>query len=250
VPDNVTAIAAGNNFSLFLKTDGSLWGMGYNAAGQLGDGTTNNVAAPEEIVASNVVAIAAGEYFSLFLKADGSLWGMGDDAYGQLGDGIFATNSPYGTNQLERIVAANVKAFAAGYVHSLFVKNNGSFWGMGEDAYGELGDGVSYASFSGQNATNRPEQNLAAYNQVATRPASGGTLQFSYVGYAGGDYALDRSPNLAQPNWSPVLTNAANSFGALVFTNIPVPSTNQFWRVRMTQPIGFPNGSGNPGGMF
>jgi hypothetical protein len=121
---------------------------------------------------------------------------------------------------------------------------------MGLDAYGELGDGVSYASFGSQNATNRPEQNLAAYNQVAAQPANGGTMQFSYVGLAGADYALDGSPNLAQPNWSPVLTNAANSFGALVFTNIPVPSINQFWRVRMTQLIGFPTGSTNPGGTF
>lgn len=32
-------IAAGNNHSLFLKSDGSLWGMGENDYGQLGDGT-------------------------------------------------------------------------------------------------------------------------------------------------------------------------------------------------------------------
>ena len=250
--DNVTAIAAGDDFSLFLKADGSLWAMGYNAAGQLGDGTTNNVAQPEEIVASNVVAIAAGEFHSLFLKADGSLWAMGDDAYGQLGDGHFTTTVPYGTNQPERIVANNVAAFAAGYVHSLFSKSNGSFWGMGLDAYGELGDGVSYASFSSQNATNLPEQNLAAYNQVVAQLASGGNLQFSYVGIAGGEYALDGSPNLSQPDWSPALTNTANSFSALVFTNIPAPPTNQFWRIRTTEPIGFHGFpvNTNPAGIF
>jgi len=31
VASNVTAIAAGDGFSLFLKGDGSLWTMGYNA---------------------------------------------------------------------------------------------------------------------------------------------------------------------------------------------------------------------------
>lgn len=35
---NVTAIAAGGQFSLFLKSDGSLWAMGYDGTGQLGDG--------------------------------------------------------------------------------------------------------------------------------------------------------------------------------------------------------------------
>ena len=39
---NVTAIAAGEYQSLFLKSDGSLWAMGQNASGQylpLGDPT-------------------------------------------------------------------------------------------------------------------------------------------------------------------------------------------------------------------
>ncbi len=37
----VTKIAAGAG-SLFLKSNGSLWGMGYNPFGQLGDGTFGN----------------------------------------------------------------------------------------------------------------------------------------------------------------------------------------------------------------
>jgi len=36
----VIRIAAGDNHSLFLKRDGSLWTMGDNEYGQLGDGTT------------------------------------------------------------------------------------------------------------------------------------------------------------------------------------------------------------------
>ena len=35
---NVSAVSAGDAFSLFLKTDGSLWGMGRNSNGQLGIG--------------------------------------------------------------------------------------------------------------------------------------------------------------------------------------------------------------------
>ena len=39
VASGVTAIAAGAYHSLFLKSDGSLWAMGCNIDGQLGDGT-------------------------------------------------------------------------------------------------------------------------------------------------------------------------------------------------------------------
>ena len=85
----VTNIAGGCGHSLFFKSDGSLWAMGDNEYGQLGDGTYNSANLPEQIVASNVTAIAAGWWHSLFLKSDGSLWGMGDNLNGQLGDGAY-----------------------------------------------------------------------------------------------------------------------------------------------------------------
>jgi hypothetical protein len=34
-------------------------------------------------------------------------------------------------------------------------------------------------------------------------------------------------------NWVPQSTNPASSYGALVFTNTPNPTTNNFWRVRL-----------------
>jgi len=106
VASNVTAIAAGFNHSLFLKSDGSLWGMGANNYGQLGDGTYNSTNRPELIVAGGVTAIAAGSFHSLFLKSDGSLWAMGSDVFGQLGDGIYngINNDTNSTNEPELIV--------------------------------------------------------------------------------------------------------------------------------------------------
>jgi len=282
VSSNVTAIAAGEFHSLFLKGDGSLWAMGKNYSGQLGDGTAssfNTVNVPEEIVSTNVIAIAAGGNHSLFLKRDGSLWAMGNNQFGQLGDGLYNTNGStstlgLGTNRPQQIVTSNVTAVAAGYSHSIFLKNNGSLWVMGYNKYGQLGDGAaintnrpeqivsgnvraiaggnSHSLFlksdgslwafglnsSGQlgdgslNPTNRPELILGAYNQISGRLLGSTNIQLSFVGIAGANYALDRSSSLSPPNWLPQLTNPAGSFGALLFTNPPDPATNNFWRIR------------------
>ena len=142
VASKVIAIAAGEQHSLFIKNDGSLWGMGANNLGQLGDGTTANVNLPEQIVANNVTAIAVGYRHSLFLKGDGSLWGMGGNAYGVLGTGLLGTGGTTYTNRPMQIVASNVVAIAAANHHSLFLKKDGSLWAMGTSDYGQLGDGA------------------------------------------------------------------------------------------------------------
>jgi alpha-tubulin suppressor-like RCC1 family protein len=142
----VTKIAAGHCRSLLLKSDGTLWTVGYIGPEQLSpdDGAnnkTNQPPQPPQLVASNVTAMAAGGYHTLFLKSDGSLWAMGANQFGQLGDGTYGTFDQ--TNGPEQIVASNIKAIAAGNDWSLFLKSNGSLWGMGWNSYGQLGDGTS-----------------------------------------------------------------------------------------------------------
>jgi len=250
VASNVTAISAGEGHNLFLKNDGSLWAMGFNGYGQLGDGTYNNTNLPEQIVASNVTAISAGANYSLFLKNDGSLWAMGDNNFGELGDGTtpnWGFRSYTTTNLPEQIVAGNVTTICGGSFtlmwsvgpgtpgeHSLFAKSDGSLWAMGDDIYGELGDGTNYSVHS-TFGPNRPEQIVAGppgYNQISAQLLSGGGVQLSFVGIAGANYALDCSFSLAPANWVPQVTNLAGTGGVLVFTNTPDPATNNFWRIR------------------
>src|SRR5439155_1504619 len=138
----VTRVVAGYGHSLFQRSDGSLWGMGWNWAGQLGDGTTNSSATndivwPERINSDNVVAIAAGTEHSLLIRSDGSLWVMGDNNGYQLGDGTTDSGNFY-TNRPEQIVSNGVIAIAGGDQHSLFLKSDGSLWAMGANDYGQL----------------------------------------------------------------------------------------------------------------
>src|SRR5438874_1174524 len=94
----VTSVSAGYGHSLFLKSDGSLWAMGRNDWGQLGDGTQPPpyfVNRPEQILSTVVTAVDAGITHTLFIKSDGSLWATGYNPDGQLGDGTFNnTNRP------------------------------------------------------------------------------------------------------------------------------------------------------------
>jgi len=103
----VTNVAAGENDMLLLKSDGSLWAMGANTYGELGDGTNLAEAYPEQIVAGGVTAIAVGAYHSLFLKSNGSLWTMGYNNLGQLGDGTHNN-----ANRPKQIMPSGVTAIA------------------------------------------------------------------------------------------------------------------------------------------
>ena len=134
----VTDIAAGDNHSFYIKSDGSLWAMGLNTSGQLGNGNTTNQSTPVQILASGVTDIAGGGNHSLFLKSDGSLWAMGSNSSGQLGDGDTADlSTPY------EVETNGVTKIAAGSSHSLYVRNN-YLWAMGENSDGQLGDSTTW----------------------------------------------------------------------------------------------------------
>src|SRR5260221_262923 len=130
----VTKVAAGINSSLFLKSDGSLWAMGRNDYGQLGDGTTNNINLPKQILPGGVTAVAAGIFSSLFLKRKASLWAFGTNFGGQLGEGMTKN-----VTLPEKIAANGITVIAGGANPSLFLKSDGSLWGMGENVNYQLG---------------------------------------------------------------------------------------------------------------
>jgi len=240
IPSNVVAVAAGRGHSLFLKSDGSLWAMGWNAYGQLGDGSFNYTNLPELIVASNVTTIAAGGYHSLFLKSDGSLWAMGRNFKGQLGNGNYSNDATAlnCTNQPEQIVASNVVAIAAGQNHSLFLKADGSLWGMGDNYYGQLGDGFVDYNTMPIPGVDKPEQISPPPSPVLSLAlAVGGDLQLSASCGFGGNFCLDTSTNITQTlsNWTPVVTNIIsdrknNVFSAMVTNSIN--SRSQFYILR------------------
>jgi hypothetical protein len=71
-----------------LVTSHVVASWGYNAQGQLGDGTTTSRSLFGDIRAgSDVVQVAAGNGHGLALRSDGTVWAWGDNRAGQLGRG-------------------------------------------------------------------------------------------------------------------------------------------------------------------
>jgi hypothetical protein len=120
----ITAIAAGQEHSVALLADGSVWVWGGNGEFQL----ARSNGFPGGIAQSNVPirvpglgkakAIAAGGSFSLAVVGGGRVRAWGDNAFGQLGDGGAATGpapvTVTGLSGVSKVVAGGVTSLALG----------------------------------------------------------------------------------------------------------------------------------------
>ena len=135
--NDVKSIYCGNNYTFILKNDGTLWGCGYNNAGQLGFGDTSNRKTFTQIT-NNVKSVYCGYGHTIILKNDNTLWGCGANGNGQLGLGN--TNNKTTFTQITTNVD-NIKSVYCGDCYTSILKNNGTLWGTGYNAYGQLGLG-------------------------------------------------------------------------------------------------------------
>jgi len=138
-PSGIAAIAAGGAHFFALTFSGEVWAWGGNWSGQLGDGTTTDVARPKKIESlANIIYITAGFSHTLAVANDGSVYAWGSNTNGQLGDGTRdAHYLPIKVNGITDAVQVS-----AGYDSSMVLtkKHEIYTWGYGE--YGQLGDGT------------------------------------------------------------------------------------------------------------
>jgi alpha-tubulin suppressor-like RCC1 family protein len=127
--------------AMALKTDGTLWGWGTNAGGELGTGTTTAQSAPVQASGlTNVTGMALGVTHGLAVKGDGTVWSWGQNNKGQLGDGTVGGSrlTPAAVSGLSDIVAV-----AATMESSFALSASGAVYSWGSNSWGELGNAGS-----------------------------------------------------------------------------------------------------------
>ena len=89
-------VALGNNNGLAVRTNGTLWGWGYNTQGQLGDNTIVGKLSPVSVIGgfTDWCSISLAGH-SIALRQNGTIWAWGQNSSGQLGNsGTTNVSSP------------------------------------------------------------------------------------------------------------------------------------------------------------
>jgi len=136
VSDSDTTMIA-RAFALALLKDGTVWAVGSNAEGQLGDGTTTDRATWAPVPGlSGVTQISTQVGCGYALLSDGTIRSWGSNASGSLGDG---TNVAYSTTPVT--VSGISTAIRLG--NGIAVLSDGTVRTWGSGYGGRLGNGSS-----------------------------------------------------------------------------------------------------------
>jgi alpha-tubulin suppressor-like RCC1 family protein/chitodextrinase len=137
---SAASIYAGGDQGAVIRANGRAYTFGHNASGQLGTGDRNPVVAPvRSSVPPTPDVYAFGARHALAL-ADGIIYAAGNNEFGQLGDGTNTSRlTPVALVLTGPVTISPILDVAAGWNHSLLLRQDGTVWSWGNNASGQLG---------------------------------------------------------------------------------------------------------------
>ncbi|TVP86104.1 MAG: hypothetical protein EA375_02250 [Acholeplasmataceae bacterium] len=149
--ETIIQVSLNGSHSAVLTSLGRIFTWGYNAFGQLGDGTTEHRYTPIEITSQfglvideTIIHVALGGFHSTVLTSAGRVFTWGRNSSGQLGDGTTTDrHAPTDiTHQFGLVVDESIIQISLGTRHSAASTSAGRVFTWGNNVYFELGDGT------------------------------------------------------------------------------------------------------------
>lgn len=140
---DVKQIKGGTEFSLFIKNDGTLWGVGKNDKGQLGIAPEelNNTDIPIQITDKTDFKYVAACENSVIAIADDGVYSWGGNSKGQLGDGTFSDNPTPKKLNISLEDGEYITDVKTGPQHCIALTSMGNVYAWGNNGVGQLGIG-------------------------------------------------------------------------------------------------------------
>jgi alpha-tubulin suppressor-like RCC1 family protein len=142
-------VSLGGAWALGIKTDGTLWAWGNNAAGALGTSSLTSTSSPVLVsgpAGASWSAISAGTSHALAITTLGRLYAWGSNVSGRLGDlSIVTKSSPV---LVSGPAATSWLAVSAGGAHSMAITTGQVGYAWGNGANGQLGSGSTVFNWS------------------------------------------------------------------------------------------------------
>ncbi|HLY09311.1 MAG TPA: RCC1 repeat-containing protein [Planctomycetota bacterium] len=206
---SVLAVSGGYFHSVALLNDGTVWTWGENILGELGIGAGNEESIATQVDnLTQVTAVAGGSGHSLGLRSDGSVWAWGGNQAGELGNGT--QSGALSSQPAPVLTLSGITGIAAGLIHGLARKNDGTVWAWGANTSGQIGNGTITSP------VDTPFQ-IPLPGAVFTAVSGGGAHSLALRN--------DVSPNLGTVwAWG---SNAAGQIGNGTFSATPVTSPSK-----------------------
>ena len=119
--------------TMLLKNDGTVWACGYNSSNRFGAKADLKVYTQ---IATNVKKIYGGESHTFLVKYDDTIWACGHNTDGRCAISNYINSLP-DFQQITEI--DNIKEIICGGYHTIFLKNDETYWGCGNNDSNRIG---------------------------------------------------------------------------------------------------------------